>query len=343
MKTKIFTLFFAILLLGNLNVNAQINLTTGTPWGLLSPGEPLVVNENFQGYEFFHSDASPDEGNSEHKFADDGITIIPGYKSDTVQTAILGSSSGKVTYDFHECAFAPEWATAYAFRDAGGQTPNVSDGFVEISRFDTTYSDIHTLPGYLEVDLRELDFVEVIQWTHSSTGGSKRGAMCKISIDDRGTWDTLRYQPGELWGYSFTKDITTGVKTSNGYRCDPSAYGMTWEDGVYASNVILRFEEARPPQGAIQTVRIHDLKVYGTYTPPTAIDDIRDSSLKIYSANKKIIISEPAKVAVYSVTGTLVRMEENTERISMENYPVGIYIVKAQVGSKLNSAKVVIK
>jgi hypothetical protein len=342
MKAKIFTFFSAILLLGNLSVNAQINLTTGTPWGQLSPGTPLVLSENFQGFEFFHSDDSPDQGNSEHTFADDGFTVIPGYKSDTIETAILGSASGKITYDFHECAFAPEWATAYAFRDAGGQTQNVTDGFVEISRFDTTYSTIPTINGYLEVDLRALDFVEVIQWTHSSTGGTKRGAMCKISIDNRATWDTLRYQPGELWGYSFTKDITTGAKTSNGYRCDPSAYGMTWEDGIYASNVILRFEEARPPAGAIQTVRMHDLKVYGEYIP-TAVTDIRDNGIKIFSTNKKIIISEPAKVAVYSVTGTLVRMADNTDMISMDNCPVGVYIVKAQVGAKLNSTKVIIK
>ena len=32
---------------------------------------------------------------------------------------IIGSDVGKITYTFFQCAFAPEWQTAYAFKEAG--------------------------------------------------------------------------------------------------------------------------------------------------------------------------------------------------------------------------------
>ncbi len=345
---KIFTFVTCLVLFTAFSAYSQVSLNTGTgvPWGLLGlGGSPLVLSEDFSGFDFYHNDENPNDGNSDNMFANDGTTIIYGYKNDTLEVPILGSTSGKITYIFHQCAFAPEWSTAYAYRDAASNdesfnTANVSNGFVEISRFDTVYSDIPTAEGYMIVDLRQLDFVEGIQWTHSSCGGGKRGVMCEISLDDGITWDTLRYQPGELWGYSFIKDPISHVTTPNGYRCDPSAYGMTWEDGIYAENVMLRFIEAIPPAGAIQTPRIHDLKVYGDL--PTAANIIEKDGLKIYAANRKIHISEQAKVAVYNISGALVRQANYTREIPMNDMPNGIYLVKAQTDKEIRTAKVII-
>lgn len=340
MKAKIFTLIICLFTGLTFTATAQLNLGTGVPWGTIGAGEPLVLNEDFTGFTFFHTDSNSDQGNSDNKYDTDGTTVIYGFKNDTVEVPILGSTAGKITYYFDQCAFAPEWNTAYDYKDGGGQTQNVSNGFVEISReYPASGGNLPMIHGGFVVDLRALEFVEVIQWTHSSTGGNKRGVMCEFSVDDGASWDTLRYQPGTAFGYSFTKDPETGTKTDNGYRCDPSAYGMTWEDGIFTSNVMLRFGEAGG-----QTPRIHDLKVYGNYTPPTAVADMIQNDFRIFSANKKIIISEPADmINVYNITGSLVSNVVNSSRVVMDGFPEGIYIVKAQVGSKLKTTKVLIK
>ncbi len=333
---KINILLVVTMILSNYSLFAQLNTSTGVTWGELSPSEPILLNENFQSFEFFHTDPNPDSGNSDNKFAEDGTTVIYGYKSDTVEVPIIGHPSGKINYYFNQCAFAPDWKTAYAFRDNVENTANVSDGFVEISR--SYPSSPPTGHGWFIVDLRALDFVEVIQWTHSSTGGNKRGVMCEFSVNDGESWDTLRYQPGSAFGSSFTKDVTTREKTPNGYRCDPSAYGMTWEDGIWSNEpIMLRFAEAGG-----QTPRIHDLKVYGNYTP-TAVTDVVDSGLKVFSYNKKIKISEVADVMVYRIDGVLVKSVKNTNLISMDEMPNGIYVVKANAGSKSKTSKVFIR
>ena len=205
---------------------------------------------------------------------------------------IAAGIGSKIRYYFSQCAFAPHWLTAYAYRDSlasgsGANSDNVSRGFVEISRnYGASGGNAPTVRGYFTVDLRELEFVEVIQWSHSSTGGNKRGAACEISLDNGVIWDTLRYQPGTNYTASFTKDITSGVKTSNLFRCDPSAYGMTWEEGIYAENVMLRFNIA-----SNQALRIHDLKVYGTYTGHTGSKDVKADELKFYLEHRILRIS----------------------------------------------------
>jgi hypothetical protein len=335
MKEKIFTLIISVLTVIGLGVNAQ-DIGTGVAWGALSPSEPLVLNENFQAFSFFHSDSTTDMGNSNNTFANDGVTVIYGYKNDTVEVPILGSTSGKIAYYFKQCAFAPLWKTAWAFRDGVDNTANVSNGFVEVSR--DYGSTPPTVKGEFIVDLRAIDFVEVIQWSHASCGGNKRGVMLEFSLDDGTTWDTLRYQPGAAFGASFTKDLLTLEKTPNLIRCDPSAFGMTWEDGVFTENVMLRFTEAGG-----QVPRIHDLKVYGTYTPTTSATEIKDSNIKISSFDRKVRISGPAKVAIYNITGNLIKMVENTQLISLDGAPAGIYLVKASNGKQINVKKIIIQ
>lgn len=335
MRTFTFLFSLFIFLLSNGIAIAQLNTGTGVEWGTLSPVEPLALDENFQGFEFFHSDETSDMGNSDNAYASDG-SIIHGYKSFTASIDVIGGNGLKVSYSCDLCAFAPDWAAAYSFRDGVENTENVSDGFVEISR--DYPSDPPTVRGHFVVDLRALDFVEVIQWTHSSTGGNKRGVQCDFSLDDGATWDTLRYQPGNAWSDSFTKDPTTGIKTSNGFRCDPSAYGMTWEDGVYASNVMLRFLEAGG-----QTARIHDLKVYGTFTPLSPVTNTYDNGLEIVQANRQVSVSERADITVFHADGRLAKAIPDAEQVFLSELPSGVYILRAQAGEKVKVAKVFLR
>jgi len=335
MKEKIFTLIITLIAGFGLSATAQVNTGTGVPWGSeFFPSSNIVLNEDFQGFEFFHSDSTSDMGNSNNTYASDGTTIVYGYKNDTVEVPIIGSESRKITYTFQQCAFAPEWRPAYAFRDDGGQTPNVSNGFVEVSR--DYASDPPTVLGFFDVDLSELEYVDGIQWTHSSCGGNKRGVLLLYSIDDGASWDTLRFQ-GSNGATGFTKDITTGTVTQNMYNCQPSAYGMTWEEGIYYEGSLkLRFSISDG-----QVPRIHDLIVYGDIPTSANITEIGD--LKIYSGNRKIRISEPADVAVYSVSGNLVKKALNTNIVQMNEVPTGIYLVKANSRGKTAVTKVVIQ
>ena len=345
MKAKFFTLILCVLLVGNSQLFAQDD-GTGIEWGsTFSSSEPIVLDENFQGFDFFHSDSNPNDGNSDNTFdPNNSEVIIPGYKSDTVEVAIPNTKSGKISYYFDECAFAPDWGVAYSWdKDAGEPvdpdptTAGVSKGFVEVSR--DYGSTPPTVAGYFIVDLSELEYVDGIQWSHSSTGGNKRGVMLEFSKDEGATWDTLRYQPGSAYTASFTKDVNSGVKTMNTIRCQPSAYGMTWEEGIYyAGKLMLRFSEAGG-----QTPRIHDLKVYGTYTPPTSSVDIKAEDLKVYNFNKEIRISQEVTVTVYNIGGVMVKSALKANSVSMSDMPNGIYIVKAQVGSFVKTAKVLIK
>lgn len=340
MKTKIITHIFATLFICSIVSNAQ-NTGTGINWetSQIQPGSPILVDENFQGFEFFHTDADPDSGNSENTLDEDGETIIWGYKDLEVDVPIIGNDDKSVHYSFTQCAFAPDWMTAYAHKDmqssgSGSNSPFVSDGFVEVSR--EYPSAVPTLQGYFTVDLTNIAFVEIIQWSHSSTGGNKRGVLCEFSLDNGTTWDTLRYQPGNAYGASFTTDPFTGDKTPNNYRCDPSAYGISWIDELYIENLMLRFSEAGG-----QTPRIHDLKVYGDM--PVSVNEIDSESIKVITRNKEIVLSQVANVQVYNLSGAKVIDVSNTNRILMGNYPAGVYFVKTVSGNKIQTTKLLIK
>ena len=344
MKIRSRLLFLFIFIAGSLSLYAQ-DKSTGMTWGeTYPPFERLLVDENFQGFDFFFNGQNTVDGNSKNELDPNTGIINYGYKNDTVDVPILGSENGKFQYYFYQCAFAPDWKTTYAAIEKNGITensPNVSDGFVEISRPDSVYSDIPTIRGYFTVDLRAADFIEVIQWSHSSTGATKRGTMCQISTDDGLTWDTLRYQPAESsWALSFHKDPFTKEKTYNTFRCDPAAWGMTWEDGIYSSNVMLRFTPTGIP--IVQTLRIHDLKIYGTYTEPTAAKSFNSEELKIFQSGNQLRLSKLARVAVYNLNGALVRSAARTNVLGIGDLPNGIYFVKAQAGLINKTSKIYI-
>jgi hypothetical protein len=296
-----------------------------------------MIDDNFQGFEFFHSDENPDQGNSDHQMDESTGEIVYNYK-DFDTTIVDEQSNLEYTYQFYQCAFAPDWATSYAYQNETENTENVSYGFVEISREDEIYSQIPTKRGYLTVDLNNLELVEIIRYTHSSTGGHSRGIMAEFSTDGGG-WDTLRYQPGGgLYAESFTKDPFSGEKTYNNYRCDPSAYGMVWEDAIYwyDGNFMLCFRECGG-----QTPRIHDLKVFGTAAAGTSAKHLADV-LKIWVDGDYVRLSEGAEIKVFSVNGSLVK-SANTKSMYINDLEKGVYFVQAYNHTHTQVEKIVIQ
>ncbi len=312
----------------------------GTGWDGLQPGSALVINDNFQGFEFFHSDDNPDMGNSNNQLDEETLTPIPGYKDTLVAEVALQGSNLKAYYYFGECAFAPEWYTAWGYKDALAasdleniedyQTAKVSKGFVEVSR--DYGSTPPTIRGTFTVDLRVLDYVEAIQYSHSSCGGTKRGLLVEYSMDDGASWDTLRYQPGNTWSQSFTKDLFSGEKTYNEYNCQYSAYGLLWEDAIYESNMMIRFSEASG-----QVPRIHDLKVYGDL--PTSVNKVQQNSIKVWMQNGLARFSAYVDVTVYNLSGVQVKHVLNTNEVSMDDMPSGLYIFKINNNGKSEVTK----
>lgn len=342
---KLFTIGTMAFVIGFSNVLAQ-EPDTGTGTGWTEPGASLLLNERFQDFEFFHSQPDANSGNSRNTVnagvdPEDPNYFNMGYKDIAVNKKIVGSTS-VVGFNMVQCAFAPSWMTAYAFRDesnepgSGANTTGVSNGFVEISR---EYESQNTISGYFEIDLGNIPFVEMIQYSHSSTGGSKRGLLVEFSIDNGASWDTLRYQSGNETT-SFTKGIFDEEKTPNAIRCDPSAYGMLWEDRLnftpeeeYDDHLKIRFSES-----AGQAVRIHDLKIYGDL--PTSINNSRLSDLGISYFNNLITVNEMAEVSIYSLTGALVKQVVNVNEVSVSDLLEGVYIVKAQAGAKISITKI---
>ena len=320
-------LIFTFLLAGFAGV--VINLYSQSPegstgWEELMPGEPLVLEDNFQGFPHFHSQANSDDSNSRNTETTFGL------KDTTAYRRCIGSTD-TIFYEFHSCAFAPNWIAAYAYQDSltgtapCDQTPQITRGFVEISRYNESQ---FTDSGYFIIDLRQLEFVEAVQWSHSSCGGNKRGFTLTRSLDDGETWDTVRYQ------HAYPN---VAIPQPNSFNCQNSACGMRWEDGIWESNVMLRFTHAYG-----QAVRIQDLKVYGTADPSTGINDYINNEIKIGWHNGIIRLSEAADVAIYNINGALVKKADRVEALSTSDLPAGLYIVKARTTANITTAKIVI-
>jgi hypothetical protein len=318
MKKVIFTTLLLLFFGACLTLLAQ-SPEGSTGWETLMPGEPLVLEDDFTGFPFFHSDTDPDQGNSAT------------YKDTTAFRRCVGSID-TVFYEFYQCAFAPNWIAAYAYQDSVTDaapcdpTPQVSRGFVEISR--EREQDL-TVNGHFIIDLRQLEYVDAVQYSHSSCGGNKRGFTLAKSTDDGETWDTIRMQTG---------NTSTSLPQPNSFNVQNSACGMRWEDGVWDINVMLRFTQAGG-----QAVRIQDLKIYGTADPAVGIKDYINEKIKITWHNRIIRLSEVADVSIYNMNGALVKKADRVETLSTSDLPAGMYIVKARTDAKITTVKIVNK
>ena len=349
MKREIFTLLTVALIGASMSLNAQNPESTGTGWETLMPGEPLVLEEDFSGFEFLHSDSIPDAGNS----SNNADWTEMGHRDDSTSFVIAMGSKDTIFYDFYHCAFAPNWIAAYAFDDSltGGtstMTPGMSRGFVEISR---EWGSPHfTVSGHLILDLRQLSFVEVVQYSHSSCGGTKRGFTMSMSTDDGVTWDTVRLHCD---GYSYS-DFDELIEH---YNCQKSAHGMMWEDGIYNSNVMLRWtQDARG-----QAVRLHDLLVFGTITNPSSVEAVYDTEIEINCRHRIIMLSEVADIGIYDLKGSLLKRADNVQNYAVRDIPDcivlhivcthyavrdipdGVYIVRAKTSDKITTRRILIK
>lgn len=316
------------------------DMGTGTGWDNLNPSSALVLDEDFSGFDFFGNWVHANNSNSKPIVDETTGETIDGTNSGSKTIPFLNSTS-TLTYTWDSCAFAPEWGVAYSVDgdglpvDPDPTTTGVSNGFVEISR---VYPKDNTLEGEFIVDLRNLDYVEGIQYTHSSCGGKRRGFVLLISLSDGVEWDTLRYQLGDHYSLNFTKDPFDWSKTPNDINCTPSGYGMLWEDAIYSENVMLKF--LADSSYETQAVRIHDLKVYGDLKTSDEVAEF-SNDLKIKVHNSVVNFSELAKVNVYSITGKLIQSNDGVDVISLNNLSNGIYIIKAQAGNKVATEKFV--
>ena len=346
MKQKNFTLksllAIAFLFVATFALQAQ-NDGIGTGWGNLAPTSPLLLNENFTGFTFYGNWAHANNSNSKDKIDDATGQITPANMSGEKEVEMIGSKL-KVRYEWDSCAFAPDWGVAYSVNgdgipvDPDPTTPGVSIGFVEIAR-----AGYGTLAGEFIIDLREIEFVEAIQYSHSSCGGKRRGFVLCYSLDDGFTWDTLRYQLGSI-AYNFTEDTFTKVRTPNEFNCTPSGYGMLWEDAIFNENVMLRFTSDSVVGGENQAVRIHDFKVYGDL-PEIPVDTVGvpefSDNYKIRVLKNVVSISELSDVNVYSMTGAIVKSLKNVDIVSIADLPKGVFVIKANAGQKVGAAKIV--
>lgn len=329
MKREIFTLLTVALIGASMSLNAQNPESTGTGWETLMPGEPLVLEEDFSGFEFLHSDSIPDAGNS----SNNADWSEMGHRDDATSFVIAMGSKDTLFYDFYHCAFAPNWIAAWAFApDKEGDMPaGMSPGFVEISR--EWFKDPHwTVAGHFILDLRQLAFVEVVQYSHSSCGGTKRGFTLAMSTDDGVTWDTVRLHFNTYSYSDFDEQFEH-------YNCDKSAFGMMWEDEIYKSNVMLRWTQDPYPQA----VRLHDVLVFGTITNPSSIEAVYDTEIDINCRHRIIMLSEVADIGIYDLKGSLLKRADNVQNYAVRDIPDGVYIVRAKTSDKITTRKLMIK
>ncbi|HPR30663.1 MAG TPA: T9SS type A sorting domain-containing protein [Prolixibacteraceae bacterium] len=329
----------SLIVIGSTFALAQ-NDGTGTGWNTLNPTSPLILNEDFTGFEFYGNWIHTNNSNSKDKVDEVTGVVTPANIGGT-KTITFIESTKEVTYTWDSCAFAPEWGVAGSVDgdgipvDPNPATPGISNGFVEIAR-----NGYGTRQGDFTIDLRNADFIEAVQYSHSSCGGKRRGFVLLFSVDDAQSWDTLRLQLGDHWSLNYTKDPFTREKTPNDFNCTPSANGMLWEDAIYMENVMLKFTSDTIEN---QAVRIHDLKIFGELPSEVGITKNQDESFRIIFRNNLANLSDEADMTVYSLNGRMVKRALDVRSLSLADVPDGVYIIKAQKGNKLTAKKVVKK
>jgi len=254
-------------------------------------------------------------------------------------------------------------ATSCSLNDNTIMTSKIFDkpGFIELSRIGSTV--LKTPPsrhGYIEID--SLPQVERIQWSYSSTS-YKRGVKADINYNDGLGWQPLRWVASDYsdyegsfseQGYQFEEII--------GKQDDPTSFVSLririWDgDSIHMktnandlSDQLVPYSATMTPYDQRQTVRVHQIKVFSNIIPtkapivatPNAVASVNTNSIKIYLSEKNIVLSEPAKVELYSIDGKTV-FKGYTNKIDATNINRGIYIIRA-IGNdgKIQNKKIVI-
>jgi hypothetical protein len=262
------------------------------------------------------------------------------YTSAWSKINILGSNpSGQGTYVTCTC------------NDNSVKTSAIFDkpGFIELSRLaPTTTAPTVSRHGYIEID--DLPQVERIQWSYSSTSW-KRGVKADINYNDGNGWQPLRWVASDysIWeatfaeqGYQFEEVIgkqdDPDSKISVRFRIwdgDSIHYKVNPNDlSVQAST----YTNVNYPLGGyayLQTVRIHQIKVYSGTIPenaPNAVITPVTGQIGLTISDKKLNLSEISDVQLFGYDGRRI-YNGTTDQIDISNISKGIYIIKATSSS----------
>ena len=116
MKKVIFTTFLSAFLGVGVIIYAQ-SPEGSTGWETLMPGEPLVLEDDFRDFPHFHSQLNTDDSNSRNTETTFGL-------KDTTASRVCIASIDTIKYEFYQCAFAPNWQTAYGYTDSVENNPS---------------------------------------------------------------------------------------------------------------------------------------------------------------------------------------------------------------------------
>jgi len=257
-------------------------------------------------------------------------------------------------------AFAPTmYTSAWSKVNITGQTPsgNSTDKACTLNDNSIIQSAIYDKPGFIElcrlaasaeeptvsrhgyIEIDNLPSVERIQWSYSSTSW-KRGVKADINYNDGAGWIPLRWEASDIsiWiatfaeqGYQFEEIIGQGDNPDSRVSI---RFGIWDGDSIHVNPVKTdgsTFTTANFPLEQRQTVRIHQIKVFSGVIPteaPSAVASVNANNLKIYLSENNIILSENAKVEMYSIVGKRV-FSGVTNKIDVSNFNKGIYIIKA--------------
>lgn len=304
-------------------VLAQGTQGKGVGWGSTGEvgNEPLIVNENFQNWEKTHSVAT-----QEIITAGGSAGVSSTWVDKTVYVPAVTDENVKIAIDLISCAVAPDFHSQYYYNDDMQDFPKdlVSKGFVELGR--TNYPPV--APSMGEFIIRNLEYVEGLQYSYTSSGGNKRGFELFMSVDDGATWTSIRHETGNF------NTSTSGIDVQ------ASGYGLRFEDAVYESNVSFKFTVSSINP---QIVRLHDLKIYGSAGTGNSIELESGASFKIKNTKQEISLTANADVEIYSTTGTLVKAAQNATNLNITDLPSGVYVVKAVSVEGISLNKKIVK
>jgi hypothetical protein len=333
------------------------SLLRSNNWGwktvTLAPNQTLMIDEDFQDWPLNHDKAN-------NNVATRGRAAATAY-ADWQQEITLGDGT-KAKIDLFRCAAAPQGLSqnksefgpktdpddgvfeGKANNYKNGQIPDpelgdpLTPGFLEVGRSSSNGSSpaVHST-----VVLPAIAGAQIVQYSYSSLGGSKRGIKLERSVDNGATWEVVRNPSKVGVEYATTEEGTsgTGDQVTNPFRSGYFCSGA----GVYIEDVIgdgvdvvsLRFTINDGLDGngnpvAAQDYRLHDLKVIAL-TGGVAIPKVAASATQIIGLKGQLeITGAQGDVTVYGVTGQRLAVFSAGNHAQTLNLPAGVYLVSEQ-------------